>query len=141
MSVFLDTSALAKLYFPEMDSLQFRARLQRVSGVAYLSALTMVEFASATEKKVRTGEVTPAFAQIATRLFAQDLALYRFVALSDSVLQTATQLVSKYTASALRALDAIQLACALQVRSEASLFLTADARLETIFSAEGLPIR
>ena len=141
MNVFLDTSAVVKLYFFEAGSPQLRARLRSATGHVYLSALTPVEFASAAEKKVRTGEVTTATSQRAMNLFRQDAAQYRLIALAEPVLQTAAQLVSTYSASALRALDAIQLACALQVRTDAVLFLTADARLEAIFVQEGLPIQ
>ncbi len=141
MSIFLDTSVILKLYFPETDSEIYRARLRSESGTVYASELARIEFVSASYKKVRVKAATVADADTATHLFRQDTKLYEWIGLSPEVIHNAERLAIQYHAQGLRSLDAIQLACALQVRPQADLFLTADQRLAAVFEQEGLATR
>ena len=141
MSVFLDTSVLLKLYLPETDSVADEARIDQMGGLTFVAALSRVEFASAALKKVRVGTISLADAQFAIQNFVHDRGLYQWVALTEELSAAAEQLINRHHLAGLRTLDALQLAAALTVKSEAQLFLTADARLAAIFAQEGLPVR
>ena len=71
-------------------------------------------------------------------LFKDDERNFEVARLNSAVLLDAARLTEQYGNQGLRSLDAIQLACALQVRTQADLFLTADQRLAAVFQQEGL---
>ncbi len=139
MNVFLDTSVLLKLYLHESDSYHYRSQLNLAGGAIHLSVLSRIEFVSAATKKIRTGAATNAEVAHSLRLFAQDVDTFRWIGLSEILLEDAARLINKYVAPGLRTLDAIQLAAARSAQNEVGLFLTADQQLAAIFEAEGLP--
>jgi hypothetical protein len=73
-------------------------------------------------------------------LFSQDFDRYQFIAIDDTLLQLASQLIDKHGLNGLRSLDALQLASAVTARTEVTLYKTADRLLNDLFKAEGLPV-
>lgn len=144
MIYFLDTSALAKRYLTEPGSPRIRRLLNEKDDVFYQAFIAPVEFASALYRRVRTGELTADEATILLRAYVsharQD---YLLVPYSDALMARATRLVSRH---ALRTLDAVQLASALELRAMLPLeelpicFMTADERLLTAARAEHLQV-
>ncbi|MDQ2771147.1 MAG: type II toxin-antitoxin system VapC family toxin [Bacteroidota bacterium] len=140
MWAFLDTSALVKLYDgTEPDTLALQQRLEPVTRI-FLSDLTQVEFSSAFQRKVRRGDLLQQQADAMEALFQQSANDYSWIALEATVLAHAAQLLKQHSATALRSLDAIQLACALTRASDNVLFFTHDTRLLAAAEASGLRI-
>lgn len=141
MNSFLDTSSLVKLYdHREPDSLSLQQQLTS-QGIIYLSTLTQVEFASALARKCNRRELTTTEAITLQQQFDADADAYGWIEQTAAVRALAVQLISKHSALALRALDAIQLTSALAARASIQAFFTHDARLHAAALAEGLPVR
>ncbi|WP_288427766.1 type II toxin-antitoxin system VapC family toxin [uncultured Spirosoma sp.] len=105
-----------------------------------ISSITVIEFRSIVWRKVRMKEVSSAGAQEIIRVFTHDLSLYSIINFDDSLLQLASQLIDKHGLNGLRSLDALQLASAVIVRDQVTLYKTADRLLNDLFKAEGLPV-
>lgn len=143
---YLDTSAAVKLYVPETGSNWLRDLLTADRSAALLgSQLLRIEIRSALARRLREGTVAQEEHRRMLELFVEDCAaLYRFVLLTEAMVQQAGDLVERYP---LRGYDAAHLATALAINrrlveaGEASLiFLSADERLLEAASAEGLPV-
>jgi predicted nucleic acid-binding protein len=105
-SVFTDTSALVKYYYPEEGSEEVEGILLEAERV-YLCQVAAAEFASALMKKVRIGAVIP---------------------LDDRHYQKAVEIIRGFgQREGIRALDSLQLASALDVHD--AKFLSADRLL------------
>ena len=118
MTAFADSSALVKLYADESGS-----DVVRNLGVLVVSALARVEVPAAIWRKVRTGELDAASAQVLVEEFEADYygeedQAERFVAVGvdDDLLGAAAGLAARHS---LLAYDAVQLSSALAVRQSA----------------------
>jgi predicted nucleic acid-binding protein len=130
---FLDTSALAKRYLTEMGSTRVRRLLERKNDVFYQTFLTPVELTSALYRRLREREITSEELALILRVYVthshQD---YLLVPYADTLMERAAALLGHH---ALRALDAIQLAAALDLKDRLPVdelpiaFLSADGRL------------
>jgi uncharacterized protein len=138
---FVDTSAIAKRYIPEIGSLWVRNWIKpQVGNDIIISALTTVEFVSVARRREREGFIS-AQDRVA---FQNDFLLhveseYIVIALDDRTLTLARDLLAKYQ---LRALDSLQLASAIRsARAFQTLptFVSADTHLLQAAAAEGLP--
>lgn len=140
MKIFLDTSALFKLYHREADTTELEAifSTKKITTI-FLSEISKIEFASAIWEKVRTKEITALTAQTTLDLFEIDLVKYSFVTTDSITIEQARKLVSKYGMQGLRTLDSIQLSTALLLFRQADIFFTTDGLLKSLFEAEGLP--
>jgi uncharacterized protein len=145
-TLYLDTSAAVKLYVPEAGSNWLRNLLTTDQSPAVLSShLLRIEMRSALARRLREGTVTPEEYRRMLEVFAEDcVTLYRFVLLTEAMIEQAGDLVERHT---LRGYDAAHLATALVINQrlveagEASLtFLSADDRLLEAAAAEGLPV-
>jgi predicted nucleic acid-binding protein len=143
---FLDTSALVKRYDTrEAGSARVRVLCRRASGNALaLCDIARPELASALGRKLRLGEIDRAELRRSWRRFLDHARYeYRFVPLEPSIYARAAQLVFDHP---LFAYDAVQVACALEVRPLLAavdpdfLFVTADQRQAAAAQAEGLPV-
>jgi predicted nucleic acid-binding protein len=142
---FLDTSALAKRYLTEKGSLRVRRLLEAKADVFYQTFLTPVELASALYRRLRERDITLEELAVMLRAYVthshQD---YLLVPYSDSLMERAAMLLAHH---ALRALDAVQLATALDLRdrlpaNELPLaFLSSDERLVEAARQEHLRAR
>jgi len=130
---FLDTSALAKRYLTEKGSPRVRRLLERKNNVFYQTFLTPVELTSALYRRLREREITSEELALILRVYVthshQD---YLLVPYADTLMERAAALLGHH---ALRALDAIQLAAALDLKDRLPVdelpiaFLSADERL------------
>jgi predicted nucleic acid-binding protein len=129
---YLETSALVKLYVRETgtDRLLQLASNAVENRFAVLT-LSQVEVRSAIRRREREGDISPKLAGLVLDRFQQHLE-DRFLrqALTDSVLDGASELLDRY---ALRAYDAIQLAGCLALKitvgTESPIFVCSDRQL------------
>jgi uncharacterized protein len=129
----LDSSALAKRYLTEKGSLRMHRLLERKADAFYQTFLTAVELASALYRRLREREITSEELVFMLRAYVthshQD---YLLVPYSDTLMERASSLLAIH---ALRTLDAIQLASALELRDRLPVdelpltFVSADERL------------
>ena len=144
MIYFLDTSALAKRYLTERGSTRIRRLLEGKTDVFYQTFIAPIEFASALYRRLRAGELTGAEVTILLRSYvAHSHQDYLLVPYSDALMARAATLVAR---QALRTLDAVQLASALELRDKLPLeelplcFMAADDRLLNAAREEHLQV-
>ena len=142
---FADTSAVLKLYFNESGS-AWLSTLDLSSLT--LSGLTIPEVASAIARRRGEGLLSDGDARLTWRKFRQDVQAWLLVDVARALLiRAAGLLIRSSTGVPLRALDAIQLASALEAQRQyrqagvgSLTFLTADSRLELAARRAGLDV-
>ena len=137
-AVFVDTSSLFKLYYPEDDSDEVERFLLSCDRVM-VSALTRVELASVVARKVRMRELDDEGFRALSSAFEQDWlrGAFRIIALTSDTLTQAVQLIERWgLRRESRTLDALQLASALS--SGCDTFLCHDTRLKSLADACGM---
>ncbi len=133
--LYLDSSALAKLYVAEPGTEDARALVEAYRARLFASAVTWAEVQSALARCWRERRISHAQYQLQQRGFAADWSMLHAVNLSLPVLAPAEHLIELY---ALRAYDAIQLCSALWLGRP--VFTCFDERLRRAAAAEGLPV-
>jgi predicted nucleic acid-binding protein len=139
-SVYVDTSALVKFYYPEEDSDRVEAILLRADRV-YISRLTVVEMASALAQKVRTGDTTKRAESAIWTAFLDDLHADKMemVQLHDRHYSRAADIIREYGRSrGVKTLDALHLSIAHGLPHAS--FLCSDKPLVRIAHAMGIKI-
>ena len=137
MIVYIDTSALVKLYVPEPES----EAVQALVGTAQVAAVSVVAFAEARAafaRKRRERAVNPKDYRRIVREFDDDWDHYFVVDVTEPLVKRAAQLADKH---GLRGYDAIQLSSATVLREhsgEAVSFCCFDGRLLRASRREGL---
>jgi predicted nucleic acid-binding protein len=139
---FVDSSALAKLYHPEIGTAAMDVIANQESNRLYISRLTMLEIRSVFAIKVRTQFISREDAEAVGRQFFADVLAKRFAVLPilEPELALAEVLLQKHALERrLRALDSIQMASALrlQVQSRVDYFVAADTVLCEVARLEG----
>lgn len=140
MILYLDTSALAKLYIEERGTVEVVDAVQRAISVG-TSLISYAEMRSVLARRGRAGDIAPAQLRKLVHAFEKDWAYFTQVQMGETLVRQAGDLAQKH---GLRALDAIHLASALVFRTtehRSIYFLTADERLEAAARREGLLIR
>jgi predicted nucleic acid-binding protein len=137
--LYCDTSALVKLYLPELGSDAFNRIVERRDDVL-VSDLVVTEAVSALAHRLRQGVLTP---QSASRVHAAiveglDGGVYRRVELTRQVHRRAEQLLLTLAATRLRAADALHLALATAAR--AASLASFDTRMAAAARAVGLAV-
>jgi uncharacterized protein len=141
---FLDTSALAKRYIPEIGTPWInRITTTTANNIILLSQLAWVELQSAISRRQRENALTPEQAQILSINFQTHWNTdYHIITVDQTLLNLATELIKKHP---LRAYDAVQLASALIIQPDLLnpqanpfTFVSADDRLLAIAQLEGL---
>ena len=138
MIVYLDTSALVKLYVAEDSSVDVRAHVRRAEQVAS-SRVAYPEARSALARRHREGAITAKGLRRAVSALDRDMGSLVVVELYGGVARIAGELAERH---ALRGFDAIHLASALELaRLLGSLprFVSFDDRQSEAAAAEGLP--
>lgn len=138
MNLYLDTSALVKLYVLEAGSEVVADRVARAPLVA-TSRVAYPEARAALARRQREGALTAADVGRAVRDLRRDLDAFVVVELTPPVAFRAGDLAE---AHALRGLDGIHLASALelgQLTGSLPAFLAFDSRLGAAAAAERLP--
>lgn len=125
MTVYVDTSALAKWYLNEPQSEAFEAFIIGHPDAA-ICRLTVVEFRCLLARRRRAGDITAAHETRIGDAFAADLASATLAlhAVEDADFQAAVVLIRDLRRQPLRTLDALHLAVAR--RLEVDLVATAD---------------
>lgn len=141
MRLYLDTSALVKLYVDEDGSPAVRTAVDR-AGVIATSALAYVEARAAFVRRRREGGLSPRAYRRIVRDLEADWDRYLVVEVRDPLIREAARLAETHR---LRAYDAVHLASAAAVRgrpSEPCVFASWDLELERAAKREGLePLR
>lgn len=140
MKVYLDTSALLKLYHEEENSDSVFSLVQGDVEAIMLSEIAVLEFRSALWKKVRMKELTEKVAAGVIACFGTDIEKYEWVSIDSEIVASAAEMLMRYGAEGLRTLDSIQLASALMLKGESCIFVTADSLLRGFMKAEGLSV-
>ena len=136
MTLYLDTSALVKLYVAEAGSATVRAWTAS-SGQLVTVRVTYAEARATLARMRRSGELsTPDFRR-AVGWLEDDWRRYNVVDCSEAVVHRAGVLAERH---ALRGYDAMQLAAAVEARPDAGeyLFASFDLRLNAAAAREGL---
>jgi uncharacterized protein len=142
---FFDSSALVKLYHPEAGTPAVDQIVNATDNLVLVSRLTLAELTSAFAIKVRTQSINREDAELFLRQFRGDVAIGRLEVFSigESEFTMAELLVERYAFdSRLRALDALQLAVALELRNQKLVdhFVAADAILCEVARLEGFSV-
>lgn len=137
--MYIDTSALVKLYIEEPDSEACEAT---VAGTTLVSSrLLYCEFRSALLGKILRGKVSEGSGAKVWQEFEKGVADHkiRFVSLNDMLIQDAAELLRELHAKVpLRTLDALHLATFLSI--EAGPLFTKDVRMHQAAVQLGLPL-
>lgn len=131
--LYLDSSALAKLYIAEAGSQDVRALVESNRGRVFTCVVTWVEVLSALARCRRERRISPREYQLQQRAVAADWGLWHQVNVTLPVLAPAKRLIERY---ALRAYDAVQLCSALWVGRP--MFACFDQKLREAAAGEGL---
>lgn len=112
MILYVDTSALVKVYVAEVGSAEVRGRIEQAEAVA-TALVTYAEARAAFARHQRERRLTLANLRRAVRALDRDWITYNVVGLSDSLVHSAGELAERH---ALRGYDAVQLAAVLQLQ-------------------------
>ncbi|MCY4441215.1 MAG: type II toxin-antitoxin system VapC family toxin [Deltaproteobacteria bacterium] len=139
-SVYLDTSALVKLYIEEEGTARVAAlTADRDDVQVVILDITLIESRSAIRRRQRQGDVSGTEADLVLKQIEEDAAVSFLLQPSTSaVMEEAARLIDRHT---LRAYDALQLAGCLVVRHSVPgpvTFVCADTRLCEAASLEGV---
>ena len=139
MILYVDTSALVKVYVAEPGSSEVRRRIDQAGAVA-TALVTYAEARAAFARHQREGELTRADLRQAVRALDRDWATYNVIDLSDSLVHSAGELAERH---ALRGYDAVQLAAVLELRAAGGPveFCAFDSRLNRAARRERLAVR
>lgn len=138
--IYLDTSALLKLYLPEPESQEVEALL-RIQEGSYCSTLCQAEFASTLERLRRDGKLSEREAGSLWDLFQKDLQSSAFSAVetgAEDIRDAIGILKGHAHAHRLRTLDAVHLATARNLG--AGSFLTFDVRQRAVAGLLGFDL-
>jgi predicted nucleic acid-binding protein len=111
--VYLDTSALIKLYVAEAFSTEVEQLVAEVDGLV-ISRLSMLEWHCAMSRRMRTGQISEDYFNLASTEFTRHLAenYFRIVPFDDTLLIDALRVLDGAQPIPLRTLDAIHLTAA-----------------------------
>jgi predicted nucleic acid-binding protein len=142
---FFDSSALAKLYHPEVGTPEVDRIVQASGSRIRISRLSVVELPSVFAIKVRTQFISREDAGIFLRQFREDIVARKFevFAVHEAVFSEAERLLEQHAFERrLRALDALQVAVALGLKREglADHFVAADKVLCEVAALEGFAV-
>ena len=133
--VYLDASAVVKLFVPEAESDDLNEALVGAEDVV-LSDLALTETASALGRRAREGLLAPAESRRLHREAAKLAASCRRAELTPPVHRRAERLLVTSGEAPLRALDALHIALALD--ADAATLVTYDPRLRAAAASQGL---
>ncbi|MDF2430926.1 MAG: uncharacterized protein JWP44_557 [Mucilaginibacter sp.] len=141
MKIFIDTSALIKLYFNEEDTSKLdRFFAENIITEIFISELTKIEFSSAIYKKIRTNNLKLQNANDILDAFAADENKYHFILIGREIINESQKLIEKYGIKGLRSLDAIQLSSACIVKNLVDFAISGDKLLNEFLIAEQIQI-
>ena len=129
MSIYLDTSALVKLYNEEVGT-DTVSELVEHSNVIYISELARLETVSTLQRLCRDGLIEQSLLGDLVCYFHNDLKKMDVIPIDKAVVRKAEELILDLGDHiVLRSLDAIHLATYYLVGVKKAIFVTADKRL------------
>jgi predicted nucleic acid-binding protein len=136
--LYLDASALVKLYVEEAGTSLVLDRVQAAEAVA-TALITYAEARAALARHRREGALTASDLRRAVREMDREWGTYNVVDLTDSLVRSAGALAERH---ALRGYDAVQLASALDLRAAGGAveFYAFDTRLNRAAQRERLAL-
>jgi predicted nucleic acid-binding protein len=136
--LYLDTSALVKLYVEEEGTTRTAARVEEADGVATVR-ITYAEARAVLARHHREGAITGAELRAAVRELEREWPAYSIVEVNEPLVRGAGTLAERH---ALGGYDAVQLAAALEIRRAGGdiEFAAFDARLNRAARRERLPV-
>jgi predicted nucleic acid-binding protein len=143
---FLDTSALAKHYHPEVGSAEIDRLWDDAAQGLFVSRLSVLEIVSVFAGKVRAGAISVADFETLRRRFTADLTKRKRLSATRLLVahfQEAERLLRQHgPAQRLRTLDALQLAVALDLHRKKAIdrVVSADRDLLAVAAVEGLSV-
>lgn len=142
---FFDSSALVKLYHAEAGTPVVEQIANESENLVRVARLTITEMTSAFAIKVRTQAISREDADAFLRRFRRDVAAGKLevFSIAESEFAMAESLIERYAFDLrLRALDALQLAVALELRNQKLVdhFVAADPVLCEVGRLEGFPV-
>ena len=132
MKVFFDSSSFAKRFLEESGSQEVENLCQQADALG-LSILCYPEILSALNRRLREGSITAEDYHFAKNRLAEELADVEIIHITPEVTEQAGQLLET---NVLRAMDALQIACALKWKPD--FFATADLRQAKAADKAGL---
>jgi predicted nucleic acid-binding protein len=138
LSLYLDTSALLKLYIEETGSALVHAHVVPGARVA-TSLVAHVESRAGLARRRRAGDLTSTEYRRAVEQFTDDWELFIRIDVTEPLVREAAGLAERHR---LRAYDALHLASALSfaARTDGSMFGSWDDDLDAAAAREGLPL-
>ncbi len=133
--LYLDSSALVKLYLQEAETPAVEALVLKHDPLLFVSIVAYPEVLSTLARALRDHRISKPDHQLAKRRFLRDWTRMNMVELSPSVLGLAPALIDKH---GLRGFDAVHLCSALWLGRP--YFLCFDQRLGAAALAEGLTL-
>ena len=130
-NIFIDTSALVKLYYPETGSEKIESWVE-VSSILFISKLAIIEFHSTLYRKYREGELDEDDLNEIKKTFTDDIENNQYEIIDIVELpQKAIDLIVKYGKThGIKTLDSLQITCALKEKDYT--FVTSDKNLMKI---------
>ncbi len=137
--VYVDSSALVKIYVPEADSEEVEATLRRRRDLV-ISDLVVTEIVSAAARRMREGTLSTANLGYLQKTILEDIESdrIRLVDLHSATHRDAERILMTVDSVALRAADAIHLALALE--SDCRSMMTFDVRLAEAARSVGIAV-
>lgn len=139
IALYLDSSAMVKLYVPESGSIQTRTAVDRADWCA-TSSLARVEVLGAVARAVRGARLATADAALIRQQALEDLEAMTAVHVTEELVHQAATLAQRHY---LRAYDAVHLASALFLASQVDhevRFLAFDQNLQSAAHHERLTV-
>lgn len=141
MNLYLDSSALVKLYIDEVGSDKIREIVLAEKNTIFISAITGAEAVAAFARRKRMKDITDEdYSELLSDFLLDFKNLFVKSKVTDLVVSLAMELANR---RALRGYDAVQLASALVLNSEivnGIVFVSADIELNDTAKAENLVV-
>lgn len=114
--LYLDTSALVKLYVQEIGTDEMLALAHPdIGNRLAILALTRIEFRAAVRRRAKLGDIDAQLVKVLTDNLSQHIAnVFQIQPVNEAVLEEATGLIDRHS---LRAYDAVQLGGCLALRA------------------------
>lgn len=142
MNVYLDTSAMVKLYIDEAGSEKIREIVFSETNNVFISKITGAEVAAAFSRRRRMKDIAEEdYEEILSDFVSDYENLFAKSEVTDSVISLAIELTKR---QALRGYDAVQLASVLTLGDEINdnlIFISADVDLNDMARTEGLVVK
>jgi uncharacterized protein with PIN domain len=127
MILFLDTSALVKVFHEEEGSEVITPLIKSKDNEVWISELARIEFLSAIFRRVRNREMNDQQLNEAVNGFEEQLYFFNVEPLGQAILREAELLLKKYgKTKRLRSLDALQIGTFSLISERGWYFLAAD---------------